>query len=96
MTARAARGHVTMERVAARLALDCSIPAERALALVQAAFRAIREDIATAPRFVLPGVLVIDRLPDGARRSHSVRFVLGRRRREAAKIAAQRARARAG
>lgn len=72
----APRGHVTMQRVAVRLAGEMGIPFEHALCIVRAIFAAIREDVATAARFVLPGVLVVERRPEGSKRPHSVRFTL--------------------
>jgi hypothetical protein len=70
------RGHITVQRVAIRLAGEIGIPFEHALALVGSVFAIVREDIATAKRFVIPGVLVVERRPEGSKRPHSVRFVL--------------------
>lgn len=70
------RGHITVQRVAIRLAGEMGIPYEHALSIVRAIFAAIREDVATASRFVIPGVLVVERRPEGSKRPHSVRFTL--------------------
>ena len=65
-----------MQRVAIRLAGEMGIPFEHALKIVRMIFSIVRDDIATAARFVIPGVLVVERRPDGSKRPHSVRFVL--------------------
>jgi hypothetical protein len=70
------RGYVTMQRLAVRLAGEMGIPFEHSLSIVRMLFGAMREDIATAERFVIPGVLVVERRPEGSKRPHSVRFVL--------------------
>lgn len=70
------RGHVTMQRVAVRLAGEMGIPYEHALRIVRVVFSAIREDVATASRFVIPGVFIVERNPEGSVRPHRARFVL--------------------
>lgn len=77
---RETRGHLTRQRLATALAGMMGVPYAHAYELVGAVLAALREDIDTASRVVIPGVLVIERNPDGARRSHRVRFVLNRRR----------------
>lgn len=91
---RAYRGHATMERIAKALAVECGIPVDRTIGIVRDLFRIMRDDIDSGPRFVLPGVLVIERNPDGARRSHRFRFTLASQKGAAKRIAAFRARRR--
>lgn len=85
------RGHVTMERLARALSLEQGIPVEYAFGMVRALFRLIREDLDASARFVLPGALIIDRMPPGAKKSHRVRLVLTRRKRAAEKMRRYRA-----
>jgi len=85
-------GSVTINRLAQALAMAHGIPFERARETVRLVFAAIRDDLEAAQRFVLPGVLIIEKAPDGARKSHRVRFVLRERRRAAERIARYRAR----
>lgn len=72
------RGFVTMQRIAQQMALEVGMPFERAYELVRVMFRVIREDMLTAQRFVLPGALILERRPEGDRRSHRVKLVLKR------------------
>lgn len=90
------RGTATIDRIASTLSGELGMPSERARALVAALFAIIREDLDTASRFVIPGVLVIDRLQDGSKRRHRVRFVLHLRRKQAAAIKRLRDARRAG
>lgn len=85
-------GYVTIDRLAQALAMAHGIPLDRARETVRLVFAAIREDLEVAQRFVLPGVLIVERAPDGARKSHRVRFVLRKRQRAAEAIARYRAR----
>lgn len=79
-------GTATIRRLAIALAGEYGMPPDRALAFVRCVFRAIRDDLESADRVVIPGVLVIERLPQGATRRHRVRFVLHKRASSAAAI----------
>lgn len=75
-----------MARIAWSIAGERGIPQERALDMVRTVFAAVREDLETADRFVLSGVLIVDRAPPGARSPHSVRFVFHKRQKDAERI----------
>lgn len=81
------RGLDTMKRLAHALAMREGVPEARALQIVRSLFAAIREDLQTADRFVIPGVLIVERTAQGASRPHSVRFVLHTRQKAAERIA---------
>lgn len=85
------RAHATLARLAHAVAMDEGVPEARALQLVRAVVAAMREDVATSQRFVLPGLLVIERAPPTARKRHRVRFVLHERAKAAERIARYRA-----
>lgn len=89
---RETRGHLTRVRLAGALSGEMGMPYEWAYRVVGAVLEALRDDVAEADRVVIPGVLVIERNADGARRSHSVRFVLNKRARAAQTIRRMRAR----
>jgi len=80
------RGGPTIDRLAAALSGELGLPYDRAHQLVRVLFRVLRADLDTAARVVIPGVLVIDRQPEGSKRRHRVRFVLHLRRAHAAAI----------
>lgn len=84
-------GHATLVRLAIRIAGEIGVPQEWALELVRAFVRALRDDIDESHRVVLPGVLIVERNPDGHKRKHRARFVLDMRQRHAAAIKRYRA-----
>jgi len=90
------RGWPTIDRLTEALARTTGMPIDRARVMVLAVFDAIRADLVDAQRFVIPGVLVVDRRPEGSKKGHRVQFVYLRRIRQAEKRAAQRAKRRAG
>jgi len=79
-------GAATIERLARELACERGVPLERAREVVRDVLRLLREDARTAARVVIPGLLVLQRQPDGSRRRHRVRFVLHERDRKAVMI----------
>lgn len=85
-------GHATLLRLAVRLAGERGIPQDFALELVRAFVRVLRDDLESSARVVIPGVLIVDRMPEGSRRRHRARFVLNVRRRHAEAIKRYRAR----
>ena len=85
-----------MDRLARDIAFARGVPLEAAMDMVRTVFDAIRTDLATAQRFVMPGVLVIDRKPEGSQRPFSTRLVLRSRALAALRIARYRAKRRGG
>lgn len=86
----------TLARLALAVSMSEGIPAQRSLEIVRAVASAIREDLETAERFVLPGALVIRRVrPADAPKAYRCSVVIRSRKRAAERIARFR-RARAG
>lgn len=85
-------GYVTIDRLAQGLAMAHGISVERAREMVMLVFAAVRADLDTAQRFVLPGVMILERAAAGAKKTHRVRFVWSKRRHDAERIARYRAR----
>ena len=75
-------GAATIERLARELACERGVPMEHAREVVRDVLRLLREDARTAARVVIPGMLIVERAGEGARRRHRVRFVLLKRDRD--------------